>query len=280
VTRVDVLPAALTMAGLAAVLRGRPGLSGLAFGLGIAAKLWPILVLPVVLAWLLASRKVRDAAVVGGVAALVALGAHVPFLLLAPEGVWWAYAYQGDRGLQLETVASSMLLVARLLGLMRADVVESHAASDIDSTLSMAVAGALRVVMPLGRVGVAALAWVRLRRLGEISREHQGRVLVVHASAAVAVMLVTSYVLSPQFLIWLVLPVIVAAYPGRRLAAGLVAILALTQVFYPHAYPYLRQLSPALVVVLALRNAALVWLAVALLRAGGRLGDGVAARQP
>ena len=62
VSRFDLWPAALTVLSLAAALRGRRTTSGLLIGTAFAAKLWPILLLPVLGIWIARTAGGRAAA--------------------------------------------------------------------------------------------------------------------------------------------------------------------------------------------------------------------------
>ncbi len=78
--RYDPLPAFLTSLALVAVLRGRERTTGVLFGVGTIVKLYPLLVLPIVL------RRVRSRAALWGFVISSAI-LFVPFFVLAPGGV-------------------------------------------------------------------------------------------------------------------------------------------------------------------------------------------------
>src|SRR5262249_6625008 len=86
-TRFDLWPTFLAIAGLAALVRDRPILSGALLGLGFAAKLWPAVLVPIAVVYLW-RRKGRVAALVH-VASFVAVAAvcFLPFAVLAPNGL-------------------------------------------------------------------------------------------------------------------------------------------------------------------------------------------------
>ena len=86
--RYDLWPAFLTVAGLAAVLARRERLGFAALGLGIAAKAFPAVVIPPALAYVWRTRGRREALLCLGAAAAVVAVVVVPFLALAPHGVW------------------------------------------------------------------------------------------------------------------------------------------------------------------------------------------------
>jgi hypothetical protein len=101
--------------------------------------------------------------------------------------------------------------------------------------------------------------------------------------ALVMAFIVINKVGSPQFMLWLVVPVIAGILTvGRRFLVPAVlalALAALTQVVYPYLYGFLLLVNPAMVLVLTVRNALEVVLLVVALRAlwkSGSRPEGVA----
>ena len=115
--RYDYLPVALVALWLALELGDRPRAAAAVLGLGVAAKLYPLALLP--LAWLWAERRYgRREAAIGAAVAVVACGlCFLPFLVLAPDKVADSLLGQLRRPLQLESLGASVLLGAhRLFG--------------------------------------------------------------------------------------------------------------------------------------------------------------------
>ncbi|MDX6492981.1 MAG: hypothetical protein QOH02_916, partial [Gaiellaceae bacterium] len=114
--RFDLWPTALAAVGLAAVLRGRNGLGFGALALGTAAKLFPFVLVPLGLLYVLRheGRSAARRAVVWFVAVLAVV--VLPFALLGPGGLRFSVAQQSGRALQIESVGSALLLAAHELG--------------------------------------------------------------------------------------------------------------------------------------------------------------------
>jgi uncharacterized membrane protein len=252
--RYDLWAAALCTAGVAALAAGRERLGFAALGAGAAAKIFPVVLVP--LAYLYVRRRSGERAARAGLAAFVAVTVAVvgPFLAIAPGGVRFSLARQTGRALQLETLGSSVLLAV-------------HAAPrptfgsgswNLEGGLPDAFA-ALQTVAQLAAVALVWLAFARSRRGAEE--------LVLASAAAVAAWIAFGKVLSPQFLLWLV-PLVALALRRRTLpvAAGLVAALGLTRSVYPDRYDALVGLESTPIALLVARNAILVALAVALYR--------------
>ena len=254
--RYDLWPAALTVAGLAGVLARRERLGFAAIGLGVAAKAFPAAVLPPAIAYVWRTRGRNAALVCIGVAAAVALAVIVPFLVLAPHGVWASIERQTTRPLQIESLGSAFLIAAHHVGGLAVTVVSSHGSQNLTGSLPDALGTASSVLLALVLVGI----WVAAAR-GPATPDR----LVRFTAASLAAFVALGKVLSPQFLIWL-LPIVPLVRGRRGLAAsGLLALaLLLTQVWFPIRYFDLVALDAFPSWILLVRDLVLVALLVVL----------------
>jgi hypothetical protein len=268
VERYDVWPTALTAAALAAAVRGHYRIGGAALGLGAAAKIYPALLLPVLVIVAARHRGIRQAIVsaasaVGG-AALVFL----PFAIASWSGTWATVRNQLGGGLQVETLTSSMLVmthhVAKWLGLSPAELTvrpEEHGLGrDVLHTAGIeATTKTLNVLLVL----VLCLLWLALARSKNDPRED----LVRYSAASVAAALVLGTVLSAQYIVWLI-PLVPLVAGRRGLAATLafVAAAALTHAWFPSDFygRYLGDFDLGATSLLLARNLALLATALAL----------------
>jgi hypothetical protein len=256
----DVWPALIALAALAAVLSGRPRLAAGAVGLGTAAKIYPIVLLPLILVYgrrRLKARDVRD-----GLAAFVVpiVLSALPFIVLNPPfgGLAGTASVQFRRPLQIESLGGSFLLVADRLGLYHAHVTGSAGSQNLAGGVGATVA-VLQSLLLLAALIVVWLLFVRGSR----------DPAALGTAAATAVVAFASFgkVLSPQYLIWLVFAVPLAT---RRVwvpavAAGAIA-LVLTRLYFPFRYDEVVDVGPLSWIVLA-RNLTLVLLFFVLLAA-------------
>jgi uncharacterized membrane protein len=211
----DLFPALLTIAALLAFLRGRERTAYVVLALAVAAKVYPVVVLPLALieSW---DRGGRDAvkralAWFGGVLVVV----HLPFAVLGPGGLRFSYWVQLKRGLEVESLGGGILLVLDRLGLHHV-VLRDEAPGSRDAVGSLATA--VGVVSTLAVVSaVLYVAWLYLERRPE---------LLLASAAAVTAFVAFNKVLSPQYVTWLV-PLVPAA--GFAAAGVLVVVLALTR---------------------------------------------------
>jgi uncharacterized membrane protein len=226
--RYDLWPTALTVAGLAAVLAGRERLGFASLGLGIAAKVFPAMVLPPALVYVWRTRGRRDALICLGLAAVVVALVLVPFLALAPGGLWDSVVHQTTRPLQIESLASGVLLVAHQVGGLSITMESSHGSQNLAGSLPHALGTVSTVLLVVALLAI----WLAAAR-----RPATPERLVRYSAASLVAFVALSKVLSPQFLIWLI--PIVPLVRGRRglVASALLGLaLLLTQLWFPIRY--------------------------------------------
>jgi Glycosyltransferase family 87 len=227
-SRFDLWPASLAVLALAALLHERLALAALALGAAIAAKLWPLVLVPLLVVHVWRTRSPRVAAL--WTAALVAVDAAIflPFAALSPAGLRASFHAQISRPLQIESLGSAVLVAVHHVAGTSLHVVSSYGSQNVTGTGTHAaeVATTIAGVLALGTV------WVLYAR-----RSADGERLVAHAAAAVAATLAFGKVFSPQFVIWLV-PLVPLVRGRRGLAASalLATALVLTQLWFPLHY--------------------------------------------
>lgn len=225
----DLFPAALTVGALAAILRRRELLGFGFLGLAVTAKVYPLVLVPLVVAYVWTTLGRRRAAwslaVLGAVAAAVML----PFAVLAPGGLWDSFHAQSSRGLQIESLGSAVLLAAHHLGLYEATVVRGGTGA-ATRDLAGSLPDALATVTSLLQVAAIVVVWLLYLR-----EPRSPERLVLASTAAVAGFLAFNRFISPQYVVWLIPLVLVL--PGRSwlVATGLMAAsLVLAQIWFFH----------------------------------------------
>jgi len=227
-TRFDLWPAALAAAALAALLAGRGRLALGVLALAVAAKIYPLVLLPPALLFLWRRRGLPEAAICLGIFAAVLAVVVAPFAVVAPEGLLDSLDRQLGRPLQIESLGASVLLAANQLGLYDPTVVSTHGSQNLAGPLPDGLATAQTVLQAVALLAIWALA----------ARGPLTPARVAAASAASVVAFVAfGKVLSPQFLIWLVpLVPLVAGRVGLAAAALLGAALVATHLWFPQSY--------------------------------------------
>jgi Glycosyltransferase family 87 len=273
-THFDLFPVALLLAGLLLIVRDRPRAGLAVLGLGAMTKAFPLVALPVALAWLLARGR-RRAAWQGALACATVIAAVAGAALTAsPGGALDAVRYHLDRPVQIESSPALVLIGLDAVGAGEARSVASHRSDGLLHPASEAVTSlfltALVAFVALLCVGVARR---RPREAapggaGEDALAVGGRQLVLAALAACTAFALLGKVLSPQFLIW-VLPLGALAFAWRMhaLAAAVALAAFLTQVEFPAHYFDVVAREPAAVALVAARNLALLAVLVLSVRA-------------
>jgi Glycosyltransferase family 87 len=225
----DAWPAALTAAALLAVVTGLPVVGFACLGLAFAAKVYAIvLVVPAAIYVAARSGWRRLAWCVGAfVAAAVVVAA--PLIAASPGGTWSSIRSQLERGLHVESLGASVLLVADRLGLYDVTVTTGSTAAKSRDVAGPAVDGLAFAGSALVVVAVVAV-WFAFARF----RPDPQR-LVVTFAAGVAAMLAFGKVLSPQYAEWLLFLVPLAAgAPGVAAAALAGTALLLAELWFHH----------------------------------------------
>jgi uncharacterized membrane protein len=234
----DLWPAFLLSLALLLLVRGNTTWAFAVLGAAVAAKVYPAAVLPIFVLATARSRRVRELVVF----AAVVLVAHLPFLALGPGGLRHSYVLQAKRGLELNSLGSSILLLV------------GHPATANQPPGSLNVIGSsahafaiVSTLLVLVAIAAATIAYLR------------GKPLVVSVAAAVVGFVAFDKVFSAQYVDWLV-PL--APLAGLGASALTVLVLVLTRLVFSHRSEIANDHD---VWLLFLRNLATVALFVSLL---------------
>ena len=258
-THFDLLPVALLLGGLLLLVRDRPRAGLAVLGLGAMTKAFPLVAVPVALAWLMA-RGERRAAWQGALAcaAVIAVVAGAA-VATSPEGAVDAVRYHLDRPVQIESSPALVLLGLDAVGAGEATAVSSHRSDGLLHPASDAVTSLFVTVLA---------AFVALLCVGVARGRSGSRELVLAALASCTAFALFGKVLSPQFLIWVV-PLGALAFAWRRhaLAAAVAVAALLTQVEFPAHYFDVVAREPLAIALVVARNLALLAVLVLSVRA-------------
>lgn len=262
VTRYDAVVAlALATAAFGAAFGGRHLLlpAYAALGFGAAAKLVPALAVPA----LILARGTRGLAVFFAVVAVF----FVPALAFGGGGFVGSFRYHAERGLQVESVASSVLMA---LGRVDGVAFEFGAFEARGPGTGLAAGLGLPVTAVL--LGVTGLAMLRRHRPGRLDGGRFPR----HAAALILAFMLGSKVLSPQYEIWLLplVPLCAGGAAGAGLCLLFLASCLTTTLVFPIHYADLLNVRPPGPEILIARNALLValWALLVLAPYGTRQG--------
>lgn len=153
----DVFAIAAMVAGILAYRRGRPTASGALLGVGTVVKLFPAVIVPVLVADRLGRGDRRGAFRLAAAAVGVVVAANLPFALANPRGWWWPARFQGHRS---PTWGSVWPYLHRWLGVPVADARTANLASFVVLGTGLAVLVAFTARRRLDWLGAAAGAVV------------------------------------------------------------------------------------------------------------------------
>lgn len=250
-------PLAVLLLVLAVVLhvRGRDTAAGVAAGLGAAAKLFPALLIPLVVITRLRQRNVGAAAGHAGGAAIAWAAVNVPLAVAAPEGWSRFFELSRERGAN----SATLWALADELDLMRLDQAALNRVS------ALAFAGGALLILAVGlRRRAPAATWTLVLPL-------------------LAWFLVTNKVFSPQYDLWLI-PLLALLLPG---VGPFLAFVVADVAVVTSEFAYLGQRAGfgpllgygPLGAAVAFRAGALVWIILAALRRPTRGPPAAASRR-
>jgi hypothetical protein len=251
-THFDLFPVTLVLGTLLLVALDRPRTGFAVLGLAVMTKAFPIVIVPVAIAWLVGRGRRRDAwqgalvcaAVIGAIGGLA--------VVASPEGALDAVRYHLDRPVQVESSPALAVLALDAVGAGDAESVSSFRSDGLLHPAADALASLLLTLF------VALVALLCVRAAGGSREGLTARELVLASLAACAGFALFGKVLSPQFVIW-VLPLGALAFAWRMhaLAAAVALVAVLTQIEFPAHYFDVVAREPPAIGLVAMRNLAL-----------------------
>ncbi|MDR0488113.1 MAG: DUF2029 domain-containing protein [Propionibacteriaceae bacterium] len=296
--RLDFLTAALSAAGLIAIVRAHRFASGAMIGMGAAIKLWPALLWP---ATMKDKRALRQASLgFFGVGSFLAVAS---LIYAGWERLVSPLDWQSDRGLQIESIFATPVMVARWFDSSTPQewtvYISKYNAFEILGPWTITLTHIATIATIIGGLTmlVLYLGWLFRRDRTPIEA---GTLMIV----ATLIMIITNKTFSPQYMIWLGGPVaalltisdrhpstlpnqghlfslisasghltredhlLVPLSLARHIAIWTLILATLTQLVYPILYPhfvYKSWMTPVALVVLSLRNLGLVYFSIRLI---------------
>lgn len=267
--RFDLVPAALTLAALVALLHERPLIAWTLLLLATLVKVYPAALAPLFLLYdWRRGRRGGFALYAGGLVAAALLWAA-----LAQSSLALFLQYETQRGIEVESLFGSLVELLHLRGLP-AQSSPTYGSYNVVSTLTpfLTRASTALTLLTLGLVYLSYLCATARQAVDRRSRV-DGRAplaplpaptrdahdLVTYAALAVLGLTLCSKILSIQYVLWL-LPLF-AVQPRRLIpiAALSLGIVLLSHWIYPAHWPALwHDFQPRAILVMALRNALLV----------------------
>jgi hypothetical protein len=238
--RVDAWSTAAAIVAVAGWRRNRPLALGIALAIGAAFKLWPLVLVPLlVVPW----RDRRSLLALAAFTATAGALAGAALWLAGTNSVYQVLTFRGARGWQIEGLVGNVI--------------------ELTSSLKPRLeSGSWRIGVSSGPVAIAMFLAAAPICLWSSWRGARSSRVGAGWLASVSALLLLSTLLSAQFVIWLVPGAAIAWTDGNRRSAIVAAMVVLTtQIFYSFYMFVINDSTPAVLLVL-LRNVVLVALAV------------------
>jgi hypothetical protein len=255
VSRIDSVSAALAILGLVAINRNSTGIAAALFTIAGWIKIWPVALFAAMIA---VFKKRLQAVVVATIisASIVGLG-----LLAGGTKIFGFVLQQQERGIQIESVMATPWMWLAKFGSANIFFDDDILTNQVSGPLVQEVAAVSNYLLFIALAITVFLA-IRAVRAGR----NRTQVFALAALTGVLDLIVFNKVGSPQFMIWLAVPLVALVYFGINkskvaLAMG-AAILLLTQLVYPVFYIELLGLEIMPLGLLTVRNLLLVALLV------------------
>lgn len=249
-SRLDSVSVPIAIIALLALAR-RPRLAAILLTVATWVKVWPAALIAAVLV------SMRSRARMIGACALTSVVVVAAALAAGGAGNVMSFVRaQTGRGLQIEAPVSTPWMWMAAAGRPGSSVYYDRDILTYQVT-GTGVDTAAALMTPLLGVVVLVVVLVGIRSVHR--GEHAATVLPALSLALVSALIAFNKVGSPQYMVWLVPPVILGLIrTGRsfRMPAILVLVTgAITQVIYPYWYDQLLGLNSAFLVLLSVRNA-------------------------
>ncbi len=179
----------------------QPGWGGAVLGLATAAKLFPAVLLPIMLIYYWRGKRDRDFALRTMVGFGMAVGVTVlPFVITGLPGLLAFLKYHGERGVQVESLFASLIWLGSIFGLTNIKSSVDHGSINFVSSWGQTLATTATLLTVAGLLAFFGYLWWATRQSGR-----RLRVDWMLQAGAIAILwfILSNKVLSPQYLVWL-----------------------------------------------------------------------------
>jgi hypothetical protein len=199
--RFDITAVFLVALAFYFVYNQRPGWGGIMLGLATAAKLYPAVIVPILILYFWRGKNDQESAKRLGVGFTFAgMAVTLPFLITGLPGMLNFLKYHSERGVQIESLFASFIWIGRETGFTTAVSENGHGALNLVSSWSQTLALVSTPLTVGGLLVFYVYLWWVTRPGG---RRLRADWLILAASLAILWFILANKVLSPQYLVWL-----------------------------------------------------------------------------
>ena len=266
--RFDVIVAIFTLAAVYLYLEKRYTWAFLLLVIGVFVKLYPGLMFPVFLMPFIADRDVRGVLKHAGTFIVACVVLMIPFVIWSPDTFLTFVSYHSDRGIQLESMAASMILFLEMLGLTSVQTVNEYWSFGLSGGAADLVAPVMMLLMILAVLVFCVAYYIHCKNAGADER---------YTSPAwasfliVMIFVIFNKVFSAQYVVWIMMLLIpMMMFVNDQNAAKRMYLLftavIITTLYFGLMYTGLSYHEPFAVLMLLLRNILIVVLVVIAMR--------------
>lgn len=250
-TRLDLVLTVFLVITLVYAFRGRAAWSGIALALAAGAKLFPLLLVPLLATYFYRRGGLRRACNFALAWTITTGLIFLPWAFLGGEKFWVMFRFHGSRPIQVESTYSSLVMVWRLLTGQAMEIGHFQGSFNLISSWDPFFRAFSTLGTLLMPVAVAAVFWSRTR--SGLGSEQTKNLLVRATLCFITSLMLISKVFSPQYLIWLWPLVFLLRGKDSTLCQSLALLsTALTQLVFPTFYAELvvqQSLGPILILL-------------------------------
>lgn len=261
--RYDLFPTLLTLLTLVFIQKKQPIFAGIFLALGIGAKLYPLVLLPVFCLYYLVLKQYSALFKFLAANFVTSFVIGVSFWLLAGDELMSFVQYHRLRGLQLESLPAGLLLLGERFGWLKVSLVYNYGAVHLASPQADIIAAVFPYISLLIFSLAMLTCYLSFKREYLITKTISLGSLVTFINVAILIFIVTNKVLSPQYVIWLIPFIPLLSFRKFYLFIG---IAGLTMIIFPFTYEQLNGFQLVPILILNIRNFLLVTLVYILLK--------------
>jgi hypothetical protein len=261
IARNDIYPTVFCIMSFYYFFQKKYTASWIFISLGVMTKIFPLFIAPVLFIPLLLKKD--HIAVIKGIIICVStcLLISLPFIILDPSTAFSYLFYHLDRGLQIESVASSFIMFFNIFDPGIISVGFSYGSHNLVGELPDAVSYMLGYVMPIALLVFFIWALMRIYRMrSDWDSMHVHRIAAVVGLEMIIIFIMFNKVFSAQYIIWVLMLLTITQFYcfNTKIRNELIALAFFYGVFSmingDFTYDYLVELNNGAVLVVFIRN--------------------------